>query len=233
MEKKINTDVTMTLFRHITAMGDCNTLGADHLEGNSYPERIGRRTGARVTNLGHTMATTREGVLLLRDFFKESDCDCLFIQFGLVDSYTTFKFAPYVLYYPDTPLRRPLRSLVKKFKKICRTTGINTLLGQKNVVSIEEYERNIRSMVEMALPRRVFLIDTIPNREAQRNSAIQHYNSILTAVSEEYDQCFKINLFAHFSGQLQRFYQDNTHCSAEGYECITNIIHDTMMQLDS
>jgi hypothetical protein len=222
----------MTLFRHIAAVGDCNTLGADLLEGNSYPERIGRRIGARVTNLGHTMATTREGVLLLRDFLADSECDCLLIQFGLADSYTTFKFSPYVLYYPDTVLRRPLRSLVKKFKKICRKTGFNSLLGQKNVVCMEEYERNIRSMVEMALPRSVFLIDTIPNKEVERNSAIQQYNCILDAVSDEYDRCFKVDLYDDFSGQFQRFYQDNTHCSAEGYEYITNTIYDTFMQVD-
>lgn len=222
----------MTQFRHIAAVGDCNTLGAHSLEGSSYPERIGRLIGARVTNLGHTMATTREGVLLLRDFLADSDCDCLFIQFGLADSYTTFKFSPYVLYYPDTILRRPLRSLVKKFKKTCRKTGINTLLGQKNVVCMEEYERNIRSMIEMTLPRSVFLIDTIPNREVERNSAIQQYNSILDSVSDEYDQCFKVDLFNYFSSEFHRFYQDNTHCNDEGYEGIATIIHDKIMQLD-
>ena len=218
------------MFGHITAVGDCNTLGANSLEGNSYPERIARRIGAEVTNLGHTMATSREGVLLLRDFLGKSDC--ILIQFGLADSYTTFKYAPYVLYYPDNFYRRPLRSLVKKLKKTCRKMGMNTLLGQKSVVSLEEYERNIRAMVEMAQPQTIFLIDTIPHKEVSRNTEIQRYNRVLDTIADEIEGCFKIDLYDVFAAELHRFYQDSTHCSDQGYDCITDIVCSKMQQLD-
>lgn len=212
----------MTLIKYLTAVGDCNTLGAKLLESNSYPERIARRIGAEVANLGHTMATTREGLHLLRDFSGETDC--LLIQFGLADSYTTFQYSPYVLYYPDTMLRRPLRSLVKKFKKTCRRTGLSTLLGEKNVVSMEEYEMNIRQMVEMSLGKIIFLLETIPHKEAARNCNIERYNGVLDKISRDYDRCFKIDLYDIFTSSSEQYYQDSTHCSDAGYDCITDIV---------
>ena len=212
----------MIPIKHLTALGDCNTLGAKLLEGNSYPERIADRIGAKVTNLGYTMATTREGLNLLLDFSGETDC--LLIQFGLADSYTTFQYSPYVLYYPDTVLRRPMRSLVKKFKKICRRSGLNTFLGEKNVVCLEEYEMNIRQMIEMSAAKTIFLLETIPHMEISRNSNIERYNGVLDTISQDYDRCFKIDLYDIFASSTEQYYQDSTHCSDAGYDCITDIV---------
>ncbi len=220
LKQTINPD--MTLIKHLTAMGDCNTLGAKLLEGNSYPERIANRLGAEVTNLGHTMATTREGLHLLRDFSGQTDC--LLIQFGLVDSYTTFKYSPYVLYYPDTVLRRPLRSLAKTLKKTCRRLGLSTLLGEKNVVSVEEYEMNIRQMVEMSHAKIIFLLETVPHKEAWRNINIRRYNGVLEKISREDNRCLKIELYDIFSSGFASYYQDSTHCSDAGYDCIADIV---------
>jgi lysophospholipase L1-like esterase len=214
--------IEMTPIRHLTAIGDCNTLGANLLEGNSYPERIASRIGVEVTNLGHTMATTREGLRLLDDVLGETDC--LLIQFGLADSYTTFRYSPYVLYYPDTILRRPLRSLVKKFKKTCRRSGLSTLLGEKNVVSLEEYEINIRQMIEMSEAKNIFLLETIPHKEVTRNSNIHKYNGVLETIAQDYDVCFKIDLYDIFASELDHYYQDSTHCSDAGYDCIADIV---------
>lgn len=208
---------------HICALGDCNTLGSGHLRGNSYPERIGRKTGARVTNLGHTMATSREGRLLLRDF--NGTCDCLLIQFGLADCYTTCRYVPYVLYYPDNIIRKPLRSIVKRIKKTCRRTGLSIKLRAQNVVSPKEYETNIRAMVTQHLSATIFLIDTIPHHEQWRNPHIQRYNQILTRISRDYEQCFKIDLFDLFLQQLDNYYLDITHCNNAGYDRITEEIY--------
>lgn len=209
--------------RKITAVGDCNTLGAKKLERKSYPERVGQIIGAEVINLGHTMATTREGVRLLQDFLKD-DVEYVFIQFGLVDSYRTFKYSPYVLYYPDNFLRKPLRSATKKFKKICRRTGLNTLFGEVNVVKIDEYEKNIRRMIEIASPRPTFLIDTVPNHQRDRNGEIQRYNKVLDGICQEYDRCVKVDLYEVFEENLKVFYLDSTHCNQNGYEYIAKII---------
>ncbi len=210
------------MFKKLLAIGDCNTLGAKALQNKSYPEKIGELLGAEVRNLGHTMATTREGVQLLKNHL--GDADCIFIQFGLVDSYKTFKYSPYILYYPDTFFRKQLRSIVKKYKKVCRKVGLNTLLGEVNVVPAEEYERNLRHLVEHAQPRTVFLIETIPNKQLERNGEIRRYNQIMKSICQEYDHCYTVELYDLFARRLTEYYQDATHSNNEGYECIAHAI---------
>lgn len=215
------------MFKKIAAFGDCNTLGANSLERKSYPEKIGSKINAEVLNTGHTMATTREGVNLLRD--NLGDADCVMIQFGLADSYKTFKYSPYVLYYPDNILRKQFRSIVKKYKKLCRQSGLNALLGEVNVVPSDEYEKNLRTMIEMSFPRKTFLIDTIPNKQLERNSEIKRYNQVLDQLCNEYEHCVKIDLYNVFECGLSQYYQDLTHCNEDGYECIADIIVDKIM----
>ena len=107
----------------ILAIGDCITSGVSHCLGNSYPERVGMALNVRVKNCGKAMCSSREGITLLRD--NESDeFDCVFIQFGLKDAYSTFKYSPNILYYPDNFMRKQLRSIVKKYKKICKKIGL-------------------------------------------------------------------------------------------------------------
>lgn len=216
------------MFTRICAVGDCNTLGSGHLRGNSYPERIGKSTGARVINLGHTMATSREGKLLLRDY--QGNYDCMMIQFGLADSYLTCRYSPYVLYYPDNIFRKPLRSLIKKIKKGCRRTGFAARLGIRNVVSPKEYETNIREMINNSQASTILLIDTLPHHENWRNSHIQKYNGILTRITKEYDQCVKIDLFDIFMKRLDDYYQDVTHCNDAGY---TRIAQEILQLIES
>lgn len=208
----------------IVAIGDCNTLGAGRLENDSYPNRFSSISGIEVLNVGHTMATTREGKFLLQEFID--DADCIFIQFGLVDSYKTFKYSPYVLYYPDNFLRKHLRSIVKKYKKVCKKIGLNKVAGEKNVIAIEEYRENIQAMIEVASPRTVVLLDTVPNKKIERNGEIQRYNKVLSTLSSKYSNCIKINLFDLFESNFERFYMDDTHCNAEGYDRIARILHE-------
>jgi len=215
------------MIHKIIALGDCNTLGADRLEGKSFPERLGKLIGAEVMNLGLTMATTREGINLLLDSSLD-DVDCVFIQFGLVDSYKTFKFSPYILYYPDNFLRKQIRSVVKKYKKICRKIGLNKYLGEINLVTIDEYEDNIREMIELVSPRTVVLIDTVPNKELERNSEIRRYNNILTSIYDEYENCIKVNIYADFEENLDIFYLDQTHCNERGYDYIAQKIYEEL-----
>ena len=205
----------------ILAVGDCNTLGVAGCKNRSYPERLAERLNLRVANHGCTMATTREGVLLLRDGLTENVTH-LFIQFGLVDSYKTFTYSPYVLYYPDNIFRKQLRSLVKKYKKICRTWGLNQRFGEKNVVGIDEYEYNMMTMVAMAKQARVYLVETIPHKDLQRNSEIKRYNAVLNGIAGRFPRCKKINLFDHFLLHLDQYYQDDTHSNELGYEYIVN-----------
>jgi hypothetical protein len=203
----------------VLAIGDCNTLGVAACIGNSYPERFARVSGMHVRNCGYTMATTREGLKLLKENITD-DITFLLVQFGLVDSYKTFKYSPYVLYYPDNFLRKQARSLVKKYKKICRNSGLNRKFGEVNVVAPREYEENLHQIVTLADKATVFLIETVPHKQVERNAEIQHYNAILSKVAEHHPHCVKIDLYAHFSDNLDHYYHDETHCNGAGYDHI-------------
>ncbi len=210
------------MYQKIVAVGDCNTLGAKELEYNSYPEILEKILGTKVTNLGHTMATTREGLFLLGE--EIGDTDCVIIQFGLVDSYLTFKLSPYVLYYPDNAIRKQFRSVIKKYKKICRKIGFNKWIGESNVVPIEEYDNNIRKIIKLAHPRPVILLDTIPNKQMHRNREIQRYNKRLEQICKDYDKCIKVDLYDVFLANLNSYYLDATHANANGYRYIAGKI---------
>ncbi len=207
----------------ILAIGDCNTLGVADCSGNSYPERLGKLLGMEVDNCACTMATTREGVLLLKKYLTDDVC-YLFIQFGLVDSYKTFKYSPYILYFPDNFFRKQVRSLVKKYKKICRNTGLNKRIGETNVVGIEEYEQNLQFMVSQAQSAKVFLLDTVPHKHQERNPEIVRYNEILSKIAKSASNCVKIELYEHFYNNLSCYYYDETHCNGRGYDHIVQQI---------
>jgi hypothetical protein len=212
-----------TVTGNVLAIGDCNTLGVAGYIGNSYPERFGRASGMDIRNRGYTMATTREGFEILKENIT-GDVTHLFVQFGLADSYKTFKYSPYVLYYPDNFLRKQVRSLVKKYKKICRNSGLSKRFGEVNVVGPSEYEGNLQQIIALADTAKVFLIDTVPHKQVERNIEILKYNSILSKVARQHTRCVKIDLYAHFLENLDHFYHDETHCNGAGYDHIANQI---------
>eukprot|EP00481_Brizalina_sp_1-RS-2013_P002882 TRINITY_DN7670_c0_g1_i1.p1 TRINITY_DN7670_c0_g1~~TRINITY_DN7670_c0_g1_i1.p1 ORF type:complete len:103 (+),score=8.74 TRINITY_DN7670_c0_g1_i1:102-410(+) len=100
----------------VLALGDCNTLGIDNLENNSYPERFAKKYNCDIINCGYTMTTTNEAKYFF-DKYYNNYVDVVLIQYGVVDSWKTFKYSPYVLYYPDNILRKIARKIVKKYKK--------------------------------------------------------------------------------------------------------------------
>ena len=127
----------------ILALGDCNTLGIKNLKENAYPEMFAKALGKTVYNCGFTMSTTYEMLNFFEDY-KEKGKEIILIQYGLVDSWKTFKYAPYVLYYPDNFMRKIFRKIVKKYKKTAKKTGLNRLLGVSNVVDLDTYEKNLK-----------------------------------------------------------------------------------------
>jgi len=209
----------------ILALGDCNTLGDVYFENNSYPEKFARRVNLDVINCGYTMSTTREMLHFAKKYIKDSDI--ILIQYGLVDSWKTFKYAPYVLYYPDNLYRKIARKFVKKYKKIARKIGLNKLLGTKNVVPIEEYQANIEFLIKR-YPNKIFiLIDTPPNRDLSRNSEIKRYNSILEKISSIYKNCYHLKIYETFEKNLNNYYLDETHLNDQGYETIAKELQKT------
>lgn len=215
--------------RHkILSIGDCNTEGINNLKYNSYPERIGNILDLKVINCGYTMTTTREGLLLFDQYYnkdKDKDIDIVSIQFGLVDSWKTLNYSPYVLYYPNNFFRKIARKVVKKTKKIAKTIKLNDLLGLKSVVNIDEYQHNIKKIIEsIDKHKKVLLIETIPNKDLLRNAEILKYNNILKKLSENYDNCIYIDIYEDFMGNFDKWYYDNTHINSIGYDFISKKI---------
>ena len=204
----------------ILALGDCNMSGDIKFKDNSYPERFLGRIGKSLKNAGYTMSTTREMQYFFKDYYTEN-CEIILIQYGLVDSWKTFKYAPYVLYYPDNPLRKFFRKIVKKYKKIAKSLKLNDLLGTKNVVEIEEYKKNIEQIILAAAKKTVILIDTVPNHQLFRNGAIVKYNDVLDKLAKQYDHCYRLDIYNEFLENMDEYYLDETHINDEGYKVIT------------
>ena len=206
----------------ILALGDCNTLGVQSLVDNAYPECCALALNKTVSNCGFTMATTNEMLYFFQDF-KDDETEIILIQYGLADSWKTFKYAPYVLYYPDNKIRKIFRKIVKKYKKIAKKIGLNKLLGVSNVVALEEYESNIESVIQQSKNCTTFLISTIPNLDISRNSEIMRYNQVLSQLSEQYTHVHYVEVYNDFLDNSD-YYLDNTHMNEAGYEIITQNI---------
>ncbi len=217
----------MITMKNILALGDCNTLGVGTLQGECYPERTGSRLGISVNNCAYTMATTREGLHLFRDNVDQ-DTDVILIQFGLVDSYLTFRYAPYVLYYPDNVFRKQYRSIIKKYKKLCRKWGLHSVFGSREVVAPHEYEQNLLTIISASRRATVLLIDTIPHKQEERNTNIKRYNGILNGIAVGHDHVFKVDLYDFFMQNFDTFYLDETHCNSAGHDYITSQIIRTL-----
>ena len=213
----------------ILALGDCNTLGIQDLKENAYPELFAKAIDKTVNNCGFTMSTTNEMLHFFEDF-KDDETEIILIQYGLVDSWKTFKYAPYVLYYPDSKIRKIFRKIVKKYKKTAKKIGLNRLLGVSNVVEIKAYQSNIESVIQQSPHSTTFLISTIPHLDTSRNSEIMRYNQVLLQLSKKYPHVYYIDVYNDFVDRSD-YYLDNTHMNALGYKLITQKILSVYKQL--
>ena len=196
-------------------LGDCNTCGTKQLSGKVYADIVSESLSKPHINCGQTMSTTREALRFFDDHMSEQ-ISAVFIQYGLVDSWQTIKAAPYVLYYPDTKLRRFCRRWVKKWKKYGRKLGIGRLFGMQQQVPLLDYVSNIETIIKRARCP-VFLIETAPNHDSSRNPAIGEYNNALARIAESHADTTCIKCFDDFSQQMTDYYQDPTHFSAAGH----------------
>ncbi len=208
----------------IVAYGDCNTLGFTSCEGNAWPEQVGKQLQAQVTNLGHTMSTTRE-LLQYAANFPAKNYDVAVIQYGLVDSWMTFRHSPYVLYYPTNPWRKFLRKLVKKIKKYARTLRVHAVLGWVNVVPIEEYVRNIEAVITSAPNTRFVLLGTAPNLDLPRNPRIEQYNAAMEDISRRFPNACFVNPYAPLHAAMDKLYfSDGTHLNDDGQRIVAALV---------
>ncbi len=176
----------------LVALGDCNTCGLCGADGQIVPDLVvaglrARGLGCEFVNLGLTMSTTREGLARLRD--QTRSIDLLLVNFGLVDAWTTSLPGLYLSYYPDHWLKSCGRRLLKWGKRYLRSPVIRRWLPVGEVVSLSEYESNLRQIMTLAQTRspqvRIVLWGTAPVRDdPPRNQMIQHYNKVMQKVAE-------------------------------------------------
>lgn len=211
---------------NLVALGDCNTLGVNDCRSNSFPERVGRTLGARTRNLGYTMATTREARRLYTQQIADQT-DILLISIGLTDSWESLRFTPYVLYYPDNPLRRLGRKTVKAFKKRARSFGLNRIIGVAPVTSPQRYVDNLTAIIKRTPAHAmVLLIDALPKLEDERNVSIERFNRLLDTFPERFGNVRRVRCFSTFHAERTLLFQDRTHLNDRGCETLARMIVD-------
>ncbi|MDL0433337.1 GDSL-type esterase/lipase family protein [Marinobacter sp. TBZ242] len=204
------------------AYGDCNTEGLKDYHEPVWPEMVAEHLGLALTNCGHTMSTTRE-LLCYAEAFPPQDYQLAFIQYGLVDSWLTFRGAPYVLYYPDTPRRKLARKLVKKLKKWTRRFHLQERWGAVEQVPLREYLGNIERVVRSAPDTLFVLVATPPNLDEPRNPRIERYNEGLQELAEQESNAIFVNAYQPLWQQKsQTLMSDGTHLTLEGHRLVAD-----------
>ena len=204
------------------AYGDCNTEGVQGYHKPVWPVLVADRLGLRLENCGHTMSTTRELLRYARAFPPER-YQIAFIQYGLVDSWLTFRGAPYVLYYPDNPLRKFARKLVKKIKKLVRRFRLLDRFGAVEQVPLSEYLANIEGVVRSAPATRFVLVATPPNLDEPRNPRIEAYNRGLLQISEREPNAVVADAYdAVWERREECLMSDGTHLTSVGHELVAD-----------
>lgn len=206
------------------AYGDCNTEGVKGYHEPVWPEMVADHLGLILTNCGHTMSTTRE-LLRYAEAFPPQDYQLAFLQYGLVDSWLTFRGAPYVLYYPDNPRRKLARKLVKKLKKWARRFHLQDRWGAVEQVPLAEYLGNIEQVVRSAPDTRFVLVTTPPNLDEPRNPRIERYNAGLRQVAAQAPNAVVADAYQLLWQQkAQTLMDDGTHLTRAGHRLVADSV---------
>ena len=206
------------------AFGDCNTEGVKGYHEPVWPERVAEHFAMALTNCGHTMSTTRE-LLRYAAAFPPGSYQLAFVQYGLVDSWLTFRGAPYVLYYPDSPRRKLARKLVKKLKKWARRFHLQERWGEVEQVPLDEYLGNIERVVRSAPDTRFVLVATPPNLDEPRNPRIERYNRGLQQMAAREPNAVLADAFQQlWQHRATVLMSDGTHLTADGHRIVADAV---------
>ncbi len=220
----------------ILAIGDCNTSGkqgvvpAFNVPGivTSMFEHNG--TNAHLTNLGHTMCTSREGILKISR--EGIGADVLLLNFGLVDSWFTSIPSFYVLYYPDNTLRKTGRKLLKILKKKLRLPMIKKFFPSGHVVDPEEYKQNMEEIINIARKQNnntkiMIWSTTLTRSDLKRNEYILAYNKILQDISNKGGYLY-VDTNKALEKLQDEIYLDEVHLSASAAKVIATEIFEKL-----
>ena len=206
------------------AYGDCNTEGLKDYHEPVWPQMVAEHLGLALTNCGHTMSTTRE-LLRYAEDFPPQHYSLALIQYGLVDSWLTFRGAPYVLYYPDSPRRKLARKLVKKLKKWARSFRLQDRWGAVEQVPLDEYLRNIEQVVRSAPDTLFVLVATPPNLDEPRNPRIERYNDGLHGLATQQPNVVIADAYQRlWQLKVKALMADGTHLASEGHRLVAETV---------
>ena len=209
----------------VLAIGDCNTAGTAEVSGPaSVPGQFAslleqQEAGCSIQNLGYTMSTSREGLARSED--EAQYCDVLLLNFGLVDAWVTSLPKIYISYYPDNPLKKFFRKLLKSLKKRLRGKLIRKLIPVGQVVPVEEFTRNITQIIKNVKTKSpdatIILWGTVPvDGDEQRNANLIIYDKVLKKIATSNNALF-LDTANLLEGQsTQSLYLDTVHLSTEG-----------------
>jgi len=121
-------------------------------------------------------------------------------------------------------LRKIARKVVKKYKKVARSTGMHTRFGDKYVVDEKRYFDNLRLMIE-TVDTPFILIETTPTDEPTRNKHIKRYNYLMEMLSKEYAHTYFVRCFDLLSKDMETYIMDDgVHLTSEGHQRIADIV---------
>ena len=210
----------------VLALGDCNTCGSD-----SRPTIVDQTVrqlriagvACEATNWGHTMTTTREGLArVLRD---RPPADVVLLNYGLVDSWVTTVPWLYVPYFPDTPLRRAARKLLKFAKRRLRSPWVRRWVPRGEVVALDEFDRNLREIIAAlrhANPsvELVLWATSAVQGNSGRNANIGRYNARMASIAAAVDCTFINTATVLASLPADRGCVDAVHLSGESAQLL-------------
>jgi lysophospholipase L1-like esterase len=211
------------------AVGDCNTWGIiDPPIGNTILDKFCHHLHQQGTlttsqNLGFGMGTTREGLELVRR--QAQAADILLLNFGLVDTWITSIPKIYIRYFPDNPVQKRLRKLLKFVKRHLRSPRLRRLVPTGPVVPAEEYAQNIRAIIRLVRATRpnatVLLWGSPPvQNHPERNANLKQYNLILQAIAADLGAAYLDTAPLIQRLPAESAYLDNVHLNEAATEAI-------------
>jgi lysophospholipase L1-like esterase len=223
----------------LVVIGDCNTLGVGAFSEPaefSYPMRLAslfRQSGETVDllSMGLTMSTTREGIAQITEQKSLADADVCIINYGLVDAWVTSIPSVYVPYYPETALRKFKRKMLKSVKRRLRSKWMRRFIQVGEVVPIEEYQANLRRMVELlrkASPRAFILFwGSMPTRDDdERNQNLCRYNVAMQEVTRACHVNYLDSKGLFTDAELgEQMYSDAVHLGADVHQRLADAMY--------
>lgn len=209
----------------LLAIGDCNTSG---IGGHNVPDLLVKLLNANekreinLNNLGAAMYTTREGVEIAQQI--DEDAEFLVLSFGLVDAWITSVPNLYVGYFPDNPIKRQGRKLLKSLKKKLRGKALRRVIPVGPVVEEEEFVNNLTRIINTLRAQnpdlRILLWGSAPTLDDERNVILKQYDEILRQTAARYNGRYLDTKQVVTPHPRDQMFDDPVHLSEEACQLV-------------